>query len=186
VWVLGATVAVAVFGLTSVYAAGAVLARHRAQAAADLGALAAASRAIEGPAAACAAAAATVVANGATITDCRLDGLDATVTTTAVVAGAPPGVAPATATARAGPAAASLGVGPAETPAPFASGPAQRAGSTDPIASRTASSTRTAPSFDNGSFPLPHLGDWTQEGQPWSHAQAAIASRVARSHSAAT
>ena len=36
--------------------------------------------------------------------------------------------------------------------------------------------------MSSGSLPLPHFGDWTQEGTPTSHSQAAIASRVASSH----
>ena len=36
-----------------------------------------------------------------------------------------------------------------------------------------------APAFDSGSLRLPHLGDCTQEGQPLSHPQESIASRVA-------
>ena len=40
-------------------------------------------------------------------------------------------------------------------------------------------SSRTAPRLCSGSLPLPHLGDWMQDGQPASHSQAAMASRVA-------
>ena len=45
--------------------------------------------------------------------------------------------------------------------------------------------SRTAPSLSSGSLPLPHFGDCTQDGQPSSHSQAAMASRVAVSHSTA-
>src|SRR5215813_7297224 len=102
VWLVGASAALATFSLVVVYATGAVLARHRAQAAADLGALAAATRALAGASTACSDAAAVVVANGAAIVSCRIDGVDAIVTTTVKVRGAPPGIGAATATARAG------------------------------------------------------------------------------------
>ena len=44
---------------------------------------------------------------------------------------------------------------------------------------RTAVSSREAPALSSGSLPLPHFGDWTHEGQPSSHGQASISSRVA-------
>src|SRR5215469_16311951 len=47
------------------------------------------------------------------------------------------------------------------------------------------SSRVTAPALDSGSLPLPHLGDWMQEGQPAAHSQDAIAWAVARSQSRA-
>ena len=40
-----------------------------------------------------------------------------------------------------------------------------------------------APPLSSGSLPLPHFGDWMQDGQPVEHSHAAIASRVAVSHS---
>jgi hypothetical protein len=43
-------------------------------------------------------------------------------------------------------------------------------------------SSRYAAAFSNGSLPLPHFGDCTHDGQPLSHSQAPIASRVALSH----
>ena len=46
-------------------------------------------------------------------------------------------------------------------------------------------SRRTAPRLCSGSLPLPHLGDWMQDGQPASHSQEAMASRVAVSQSRA-
>ena len=48
------------------------------------------------------------------------------------------------------------------------------------------SSTLTASTLLNGSLPLPHFGDWTQDGQPCSQPHEAIAARVAPSHSRAT
>jgi secretion/DNA translocation related TadE-like protein len=62
-------------------AGGAVtVARHRAQAAADLAALGAALRAWDGEPIACARAAELSARNGASLAACRLDGLDAIVT----------------------------------------------------------------------------------------------------------
>ncbi len=47
-------------------------------------------------------------------------------------------------------------------------------------------SSETAPSLDSGELPLPHLGDWMQEGQPVSQGQLRMASLVAVSQSPAT
>ena len=47
-------------------------------------------------------------------------------------------------------------------------------------AARTTSSSATAPALSRGSLPLPHLGDWTHEGQPVAQPQPPRASRVAR------
>lgn len=60
----------------AVHLGAAGIARHRAEAAADLGALAGAGRALGGSAAACGRAAELVVANGAVVTSCSLTGLD--------------------------------------------------------------------------------------------------------------
>jgi secretion/DNA translocation related TadE-like protein len=80
--------------------AGLATAKHRATAAADLAALAAAGA----PADACAVAAATAQRNGARVTACRRDGADVTVTVV-VAARAPFGLRPTlSARARAGPA----------------------------------------------------------------------------------
>jgi secretion/DNA translocation related TadE-like protein len=101
--VAAACAVVLAFGLTGLVAAGAVTARHRAQAAADLGALAGAPWTVVLPDHACAAAAAVVAANGADLVTCRIEGVDVVVTAAVPVSGAPPGTGPATATARAGP-----------------------------------------------------------------------------------
>lgn len=90
--------------LASVFAAAgaAVVARHRAEAAADLAALAGAARAMAGEPAACARAGVIAAANGARLVTCRLDGWDLVVDVVVT-----PGVALgglATASARAGPA----------------------------------------------------------------------------------
>jgi secretion/DNA translocation related TadE-like protein len=61
--------------------------RHRAEATADLAALAAAKHALEGSQAACGAARRLAEEQGATLVECGLDGLDAVV----VVAVVPPG-----------------------------------------------------------------------------------------------
>jgi secretion/DNA translocation related TadE-like protein len=70
---------------------GITVARHRAEATADLAALAVAKHALEGQDGACAAARRLVAKQGATLLECRLDGLDAVV----VVAVVPPGRAAA-------------------------------------------------------------------------------------------
>src|SRR5690242_19734995 len=81
-------------------AGGLVAARHRAQSAADLGALAGAVRAVEGAGVACPAAERIVRANGARMVACRVEGLDVVVT--AQVSG-PAGWGAAEQSARAGP-----------------------------------------------------------------------------------
>lgn len=65
----------------------AVVARHRAQAAADLGALAAAAALPAGPRAACQRAEAVVAAMRGTIVDCHAEGLDASVSVEVGAAG---------------------------------------------------------------------------------------------------
>lgn len=104
--------AVLVAVLTSVAVGGvwigaAVVARHRAQTAADLAALAAAGRLPAGPEAACREARALAEAMRVTLADCTIDGLDVVVITSVRV-GVGGGWAdePARAAARAGPAAA--------------------------------------------------------------------------------
>ncbi len=54
-----------------------------------------------------------------------------------------------------------------------------------PAPDSSVSSSRIAPALSRGSLPLPHFGDCTHDGQPVSHAHAAIASRVAVSQVAA-
>jgi len=102
VWVL-ATGLVVVLAAAALAAVGsATVARHRAQAAADLTALAAAQRAVEGETAACTRAAEVSALNGARLVACRLDGLDMIVTVDVVPAGGAAWGA-ARASARAGP-----------------------------------------------------------------------------------
>lgn len=83
VWTALAITALLVVAGAVVHLAAAAGARHRAEAAADLGALAVATHAVEGVEAACGRA--VVVAEGMNtrVTSCRLDGWDAVVETTA-------------------------------------------------------------------------------------------------------
>jgi secretion/DNA translocation related TadE-like protein len=81
----------------------AVIARHRAQAAADLAALAAAGRLADGAAAACAHASAVAQAMRTAVTRCAVDQLDVVVTVDATVTLDKMGMGPARASARAGP-----------------------------------------------------------------------------------
>jgi secretion/DNA translocation related TadE-like protein len=81
----------------------AVIARHRAQAAADLAALAAAGRVGSGPQSACALASAVAVANRSRLTACTVAELDMIVSVDVPVALGRIGVASAHAAARAGP-----------------------------------------------------------------------------------
>jgi secretion/DNA translocation related TadE-like protein len=103
IWTIAAGALVVLVALGAAAVAAAVVARHRAQAAADLAALAGAAVAIEGDLPTCARAAEFAAHNGARLVGCRLDGADVTV----AVAVVPPelidfGLA-ATAAARAGP-----------------------------------------------------------------------------------
>ena len=86
-----------------VYVGSAVIARHRAQAAADLAALAAAMHLADGIEAACMQASTVAKAMRAAITQCAVDKLDVVVTVDVNVALGRLGVGPARAFARAGP-----------------------------------------------------------------------------------
>ncbi|WP_041831812.1 Rv3654c family TadE-like protein [Actinoplanes sp. N902-109] len=77
--------------------------RQQARTAADLGALAAAMRVVEGSGAACARAAEIVGRNGARLTACRVAGLDVEVTAGVGVTPLPGLTGQAVARARAGP-----------------------------------------------------------------------------------
>ncbi|OBF40847.1 helicase [Mycobacterium sp. ACS1612] len=87
-----------------IYVGSAVVARHRAQAAADLAALAAAAQLADGAETACARATALTDAMGTTMTGCVVEDLDIVVTVAAAVPLGRFGVGPARATAKAGPA----------------------------------------------------------------------------------
>lgn len=93
---LATTLAMTHFGVATV-------ARHRAQAAADLGALAAAVRLTDGMGAACAAADAVIAAMGATGDGCSVQGLDVVIAAAVPVSIGRWGTGQATARARAGP-----------------------------------------------------------------------------------
>lgn len=93
----------------AVHVGAAVLARQRAETAADLAALAGAAQVLRGAETACAAAAVVASANQAELTGCRTDGLDLLVEVT-VDAGGPLGGA-AAGRARAGPVTPTLGSG---------------------------------------------------------------------------
>jgi secretion/DNA translocation related TadE-like protein len=87
-----------------VYVGCAVAARHRAQSAADLAALAAATRLTAGAASACAQANSIAGAMHLTITRCAVENLDVVVTAHVTVTLGRFGAATASAVARAGPA----------------------------------------------------------------------------------
>lgn len=103
VLVLALAVVLVLVGAVLVAAGSAVLARHRAQSAADLGALAAAQLALDGPASACSAAGAVVRAVGARLGQCRLQGADAVVAVEVDLPGRLRSLGPARGSARAGP-----------------------------------------------------------------------------------
>ena len=84
----------------------AVIARHRAQSAADLAALAAAAHLADGSGPACMHAESLARAMHTALTQCGVENLDVIVTVDAAVALGRFGVGPARATARAGPVAA--------------------------------------------------------------------------------
>jgi secretion/DNA translocation related TadE-like protein len=86
-----------------VYIGTAVIARHRAQAAADLAALAAATHIADGADAACAQASALAHAMHTTVARCVVEGLDVLVTVDSPATAGHLGVGPARASARAGP-----------------------------------------------------------------------------------
>jgi len=177
VWTVGAiAVLCVVFG--AVLAMGqAVVVRHRAAGAADLAALAAADHWTDGATAACAEADRVARAQHARLVRCAVEGEISDVT-----AASGRGLLAAEVRSRAGPA------GPVEPGGTYGSGrsrPARRStvggpgastGAQSSGAARSSSvSSRTAPRLCSGSFPLPHLGDWMQDGQPASHSQEAMA-----------
>jgi secretion/DNA translocation related TadE-like protein len=89
--------------LLGLHIGAAIVARHRAEAAADLAALAAAGHAVHGTAAACRRAGEVATAMGGEVTQCGLDGWDALVEVRVAVPLALPGATDATGRARAGP-----------------------------------------------------------------------------------
>jgi secretion/DNA translocation related TadE-like protein len=105
VTVVGLGTALSGVGVAGVLLGGVVAARHRAGAAADFAAIAAAEHRYDGAAAACRAAARLAIADGAVLESCRLRGDVAEVQVSVRVGGPFAGLGPARATARAGPAA---------------------------------------------------------------------------------
>jgi secretion/DNA translocation related TadE-like protein len=103
VWVLAVGLAFVLLGLACATVGVAAIGRHRAQTAADLGALAGAARTLEGPAAACSRATDIAAANGGRVTGCVVQGFDLIVTVEVVVHLPSRGIRVATARARAGP-----------------------------------------------------------------------------------
>jgi len=103
IWTAMAVSALTGVATLAIWLGAAVVARHQAESAADLGALAAASHASEGPAQACERARWVADRMGVTLRTCRWQGLDALVE---VEARAPalPGLPHPSAHARAGPA----------------------------------------------------------------------------------
>jgi secretion/DNA translocation related TadE-like protein len=87
VWVLATGLVFVLVAAALAGAGAATVARHRAQVAADLAALAAALRAWEGEAVACARAGDLSTQNRASLISCRLEGLDAIVTVEVRAAG---------------------------------------------------------------------------------------------------
>jgi secretion/DNA translocation related TadE-like protein len=79
VWVLAAGVLIVLISVAFASAGAATVARHRAENAADLAALAGALRAVDGTDAACARSADISAANGAHLVECSVDGFDVTV-----------------------------------------------------------------------------------------------------------
>jgi secretion/DNA translocation related TadE-like protein len=108
VWLLAAGLVLVMMGAAGAAIGTATIARHQAQAAADLGALAGAMRAVHGLDSACARAAEIVSANGGRLTACTLDGFDLTVRVAISVSPVRGIARTAHASARAGPVRTSL------------------------------------------------------------------------------
>ncbi len=109
IWVLALGLVVVLAGLVGMYRGSAMVGRHRAEAAADFAALAAAAKVLQGGQVACASAGTVAAANGARLVSCAVDGSIATVTTAVALRGVLPGDFVATGRARAGPAPADDG-----------------------------------------------------------------------------
>ena len=103
IFVLAVGLVLVAGGIAGAAAGSARIGRHRAQAAADLGALAGAVRAIEGSAAACGQAARFVNANSGRVTACEVRGLEIVVHAEVVITPLPGLTRHAQAAARAGP-----------------------------------------------------------------------------------
>jgi secretion/DNA translocation related TadE-like protein len=109
IWALGIGLGVVLLGLGVAAVGTALVARQRAQTAADLGALAGAVLVLHGEPAACARAADLVAANGGRLAGCRAEALDLIVTAEVEAVG----VGTARASARAGPVRSAVATGAA-------------------------------------------------------------------------
>jgi secretion/DNA translocation related TadE-like protein len=107
VWTAFAVAALVVLMLFAFWFGAAAIARHRAEGAADLAALAVAGAVQRGAGAPCELASQVVERMASRLVGCRLDGLDALVEVTAAVPGVPPDFGSVGARARAGPVARS-------------------------------------------------------------------------------
>lgn len=105
VWAAGAVLVLVTLLVFAVHLAAATSGRHRAEAAADLGALAAAGHAVDGESVACAYAVRVADGMDAQLVGCRLSGWDALVEVTVTPALRLPGGPVTHGRARAGPAA---------------------------------------------------------------------------------
>jgi secretion/DNA translocation related TadE-like protein len=103
IFVLAVGLVLVAAGIAGAAVGSARIGRHRAQAAADLGALAGAAQAIEGTEAACAQAARFVVANSGRVTSCEVNGLEIVIRTNVTITPLPGLTRHAEAAARAGP-----------------------------------------------------------------------------------
>jgi secretion/DNA translocation related TadE-like protein len=103
VFVVAVGLVLVLVGVAGAAVGAARVGRHRAQAAADLGALAGAVRAIEGTEVACARASRFVAANGGRATSCEVIGLEIVLRTEVTITPLPKLTRHATAAARAGP-----------------------------------------------------------------------------------
>ena len=180
----GATVLVLAIGLVTVLIAiasaavgAAIVARHRAQSAADLAALAGALDALDDVEVACARAGEIAARNGGHLIACHVDGLDVVVTVEVRPAGLAAMAGTARASARAGPVEPTVGVGHAVSKnashqhrplcpsdqrslaTVVESREVCRGAGATARAARTASRVATAPALSSGSLPLPHFGE---------------------------
>lgn len=165
---------VLVVTLVAVAVAALVGARHRAETAADLGALAGAVAARDGSDA-CAAAARVSAANDGLLTACVVADRTVEVTVTVTTGQLLGRTWEVTGAARAGPAGSAVPARDQPTAAAVLLG--------EPASSTF--SNATAPGLSSGWFWLPHFGDCTHDGQPSSQAQASIACAVARNQASA-
>jgi secretion/DNA translocation related TadE-like protein len=124
IWLLGIGLMVVTLALMLTTAGTALIARQRAQAAADLGALAGAGLIVAGERSACDRAHELVTANGGRMLTCQPDGLELIVTVEVAVAG----LGAAQASARAGPVSSAGGIGAADGVTPGPSGSSVGAG----------------------------------------------------------